>query len=95
MGQTSRSITSGRLVRDECLVNKDLGILARPTNSDFVQHAESFGTKSYRIDATDQLLLVLRESLASNTVSLITCPVDYSENTKLTTALADWRNGAH
>jgi len=32
---------------------------------------------------------VLQEALASNTVSVITCAVDYSENTKLTTALAD------
>jgi acetolactate synthase-1/2/3 large subunit len=64
------------------------------TNPDFVKHAESLGAKSYRINATDQLLPVLREALASNTVSVITCPVDYSENTKLTTTLADLRNGA-
>jgi len=62
-------------------------------NPDFVKHAESFGAKGYRISATDQLLPVLREALASDTVSVITCPVDYSENTKLTTALADWGNG--
>jgi acetolactate synthase-1/2/3 large subunit len=59
------------------------------TNPDFVKYAESFGAKGYRITAADQLLPALREALASNTVSVITCPVDYSENTKLTTALAD------
>ena len=59
------------------------------TNPDFVKHAESFGAKAYRIEATDQLLPALQEALASNTVSVITCPVDYSENNKLTTALAD------
>jgi len=59
------------------------------TNPDFVKYAESFGAKGYRITAADQLLPALQEALASNTVSVITCPVDYSENTKLTTALAD------
>jgi len=59
------------------------------TNPDFVKYAESFGAKGNRITAADQLLPALREALASNTVSVITCPVDYSENTKLTTALAD------
>jgi acetolactate synthase-1/2/3 large subunit len=58
------------------------------TNPDFVKHAESFGAKGYRIKATDELLPALQEALAANTVSVITCPVDYSENTKLTTALA-------
>jgi acetolactate synthase I/II/III large subunit len=64
------------------------------TNPDFVKHAESFGAKGYRIAAADQLLPALQEALASNTVSVITCPVDYSENTKLTTALANFAQPA-
>jgi len=59
------------------------------TNPDFVKYSESFGAKGYRITAADQLLPALREALASNTVSVITWPVDYSETTKFTTALAD------
>ena len=64
------------------------------TNPDFVQYAESFGAKGYRITAADQLLPALQKALASDTVSVITCPVDYSENTKLTAALADLAVGA-
>jgi acetolactate synthase-1/2/3 large subunit len=59
------------------------------TNPDFVKYAESFGAKGYRIKATNQLLPALKEALASDTVSVITCPVDYSENTKLTHKLAE------
>jgi acetolactate synthase-1/2/3 large subunit len=54
------------------------------TNPDFVAYAESFGAKGYRISATDQLLPALKEALEHDGVSVITCPVDYSENTKLT-----------
>jgi acetolactate synthase-1/2/3 large subunit len=64
------------------------------TNPDFVKYAESFGAKGYRITAAGQLLPALQEALAFDTVSVITCPVDYSENTKLTTALADLAVGA-
>jgi acetolactate synthase I/II/III large subunit len=57
------------------------------TNPDFVKYAESFGAKGYLIQAADELLPTLRTALADNTVSIVACPVDYSENIKLTDKL--------
>ncbi len=57
------------------------------TNPDFVQYAESFGAKGYRIQSADELLPTLKNALAEDTVSIIACPVDYSENIKLTDKL--------
>ncbi len=56
-------------------------------NPDFVQYAESFGARGYFIQAAGDLLPTLRQALADDTVSVIACPVDYSENTKLTDKL--------
>ena len=58
-------------------------------NPDFVKYAESFGAKGYRIEKTEDLLPVLKKALADDTVSIIDCPVDYSENLKLTEQLGD------
>lgn len=59
------------------------------TNPDFVQYAESFGAKGYRIEKGEDLLPTLKKALADNTVSIIDCPVDYSENLKLTSKLGE------
>jgi acetolactate synthase-1/2/3 large subunit len=59
------------------------------TNPDFVAYAESFGARGYRIGAAAELLPVLRRALASDTVSVIACPVDYGENLRLTDALGE------
>ncbi|MGX9789185.1 acetolactate synthase large subunit [Mycobacterium sp. MMS18-G62] len=56
-------------------------------NPDVVKYAESFGAKGYRITEADQLLPTLKEALADDGVSLIACPVDYSENLRLTDTL--------
>jgi len=58
-------------------------------NPDLVKYAESFGARGYRIERTDQLLPTLHEALAANTVCVIDCPVDYSENMKLTAKLGE------
>jgi acetolactate synthase-1/2/3 large subunit len=58
------------------------------TNPDFVQYARSFGAKGYRIEKPGDLVHALETALADNTVSIIDCPVDYSENMKLTKRLA-------
>ncbi len=58
-------------------------------NPDFVKFAESFGAKGYRVESTEQLLPILDEALNDGTVSIIDCPVDYSENMKLTQKLAN------
>ena len=57
-------------------------------NPDFVKYAESFGAKGYRVGAADELLPILRQAIADNTVVVIDCPVDYSENMKLTERLS-------
>ena len=57
------------------------------SNPDFVKYAESFGAKGYRIEAAADLLPMLKQALADDTVSVIACPVDYSENMKLTEKL--------
>jgi len=57
------------------------------TNPDVVTYAESFGAKGYRITAADQLLPTLKAALDDDGVSLIACPVDYSENLRLTDTL--------
>ncbi len=59
------------------------------TNPDFVMYAESFGAKGYRIERGEDLLPTLKKALADKTVSVIDCPVDYSENLKLTSRLGE------
>ncbi len=59
------------------------------TNPDFVQYARSFGAKGYRIETAEALLPTLKQALADNTVSIIDCPVDYSENLALTEKLGE------
>ena len=59
------------------------------TNPDFVKYAESFGAKGYRIEKGEDLLPTIKKALADKTVSVIDCPVDYSENLKLTQKLGE------
>ena len=61
-------------------------------NPDFVQYAESFGAKGYRVERAEDLIPTLQRALADNTVVLIDCPVDYSENMKLTRTLMDMQS---
>jgi acetolactate synthase-1/2/3 large subunit len=58
-------------------------------NPDVIGYAESFGAKGYRVTAADQLLPTLKAALDDDGVSLITCPVDYSENLRLTDTLGN------
>ncbi|GAA1921738.1 acetolactate synthase large subunit [Streptantibioticus ferralitis] len=59
----------------------------RFTNPDLVAYAESFGARGHRIKAADELLPTLRRALDEDAVSVIACPVDYSENLRLTARL--------
>ncbi len=73
---------------------KQLNEFGRPShvdfdNPDFVQYAESFGAKGYRINATEELAPTLERALAEDGVVVIDCPVDYSENLKLTAQLGE------
>lgn len=56
-------------------------------NPDFVRYAESFGAKGYRVAAAAELLPVLEQAFADNTLVVIDVPVDYRENMKLTQKL--------
>lgn len=57
------------------------------SNPDFAAYAESFGARGHRITSAGDLLPALTEALAADTVSVITCPVDYTENLELTRTL--------
>jgi acetolactate synthase-1/2/3 large subunit len=59
------------------------------SNPDFVAYAESFGARGYRVRSAGDLLPMLTEALAADTVSVIACPVDYSENLRLTESLGE------
>lgn len=56
-------------------------------NPDFVAYAESFGAKGYRIESAAELLPTLQKALDEPGVSLVACPVDYSENMALINSL--------
>ncbi len=56
-------------------------------NPDLVKYAESFGARGYRVEAAADLVPVLKQAIRDNTVVVIDCPVDYSENMKLTEKL--------
>jgi acetolactate synthase-1/2/3 large subunit len=56
-------------------------------NPDFVKYAESFGAKGFRIRRADELLPALKCALDDDAVWVIACPVDYSENIKITDKL--------
>lgn len=58
-------------------------------NPDVVSYAESFGAKGYRINAAEELLPTLKAALDDDGVSVIACPVDYSENLRLTDRLGE------
>jgi acetolactate synthase-1/2/3 large subunit len=54
---------------------------------DFIKFAESFGANGYKIQKAEDLQSVLKTAMNDGGVSLIDCPVDYSENMKLTERL--------
>lgn len=62
------------------------------TNPDFVKFAESFGAKGYKVDRTEDLLSTINAAMHDGGVSIIDCPVDYSENMKLTHRLKSMKS---
>jgi len=58
-------------------------------NPDFVKYAESFGAKGYRVERAEDLIPTLKRALDDDTVAIVDCRVDYSENMKLTNRLKD------
>jgi acetolactate synthase-1/2/3 large subunit len=59
------------------------------SNPDFVAYAQSFGAEGYQVESAGDLLPMLTAALAADTVSIIACPVDYTENLRLTDALGE------
>jgi acetolactate synthase-1/2/3 large subunit len=58
-------------------------------NPDLVALAASFGAKGYEIRVAGDLLPTLRTALDDDAVSVIACPVDYAENTRLVERLGE------
>jgi acetolactate synthase-1/2/3 large subunit len=58
-------------------------------NPDFVKLAESFGAVGVRVASADALLPTLYAALAHQGVTVIDCPVDYSENSQLVARLGN------
>jgi len=73
---------------------KQMNRFGRPSNvsfgnPDLVKYAESFGAKGYRVEKTEDLLPTIKQAIADDMVTIIDCPVDYSENLKLTEHLGE------
>jgi acetolactate synthase-1/2/3 large subunit len=62
-------------------------------NPDLVRLAESFGALGLRVSDRSELAPCLAQASASNRPVVIDCPVDYSENLKLTERLQGLGNG--
>lgn len=59
------------------------------SNPDFVKYAESFGARGYRVQSAADLAPTLEKALAEDTVTIVDCPVDYTQNMELTRNLGD------
>jgi acetolactate synthase-1/2/3 large subunit len=58
-------------------------------NPDFVKFAESMGLKGYRINSAAELIPTLEAALAQDIPAVIDCPIDYSENLRLSKKSGD------
>ena len=52
-------------------------------NPDFVKYAEAYGARGLRLGADDRLIDVLQEAFDLGGTVLVDCPIDYSENARL------------
>ncbi|MFC1491091.1 hypothetical protein ACFLQ0_00675 [Nitrospinota bacterium] len=48
-----------------------------------MKYAESYGAHGWRVESTDELPALLKQSLGSPGVHLVEVPVDYSENERV------------
>lgn len=58
-------------------------------NPDFVAYAESFGAGGLAVCSAGDLRPTLDDAMASDGVTVVACPVDYSENLRLTDILGE------
>ena len=56
-------------------------------NPDLIRYAQSFGAAGYRVTDASELQPILIEALSSKVPAVIDCPVDYTENLRLTERL--------
>jgi acetolactate synthase-1/2/3 large subunit len=59
-------------------------------NPDFAALAESFGCRGYKVTAAGELLPMLEDAFRQRVPAVVACPVDYSENLRLTERLGAW-----
>jgi acetolactate synthase-1/2/3 large subunit len=59
-------------------------------NPDFAALAESFGCRGYRVKTAQELRPMLADAFRQQVPSVVTCPVDYGENLRLTNRLGAW-----
>lgn len=59
------------------------------TDPDFVKLAEAMNCKGYRIKNAEEFIPTMEEAFAQKVPCIIDCPVDYSENVKLTKHLKE------
>ena len=58
-------------------------------NPDFVAYAKSFGAAGFRVEGPSELGAVMKAALACGRPAVIDCPVDYSENLRLSDRLRE------
>ncbi|EGG79228.1 Acetolactate synthase [Gluconacetobacter sp. SXCC-1] len=66
----------------------------RFSNPDFTKYAESFGCKGYWVDSAESLGPIISQAINEPGVSIVACPVDYSENMKLSEHLTQIDDGS-
>jgi len=59
-------------------------------NPDFSALAESFGCRGYRVTTAQDLQPMLEDAFRQPVPAVVTCPVDYGENLRLTERLGAW-----
>jgi acetolactate synthase-1/2/3 large subunit len=59
-------------------------------NPNFAAFAESFGCRGYKVTAAEELAPMLEDAFRQSVPAVVACPVDYSENLKLTEKLGAW-----
>jgi len=59
-------------------------------NPNFAALAESFGCRGYRVTAAQDLQPMIEEAFQQRVPAVVTCPVDYGENLRLTEKLGAW-----
>ena len=71
------------MVREQQLLKYKRDASVKFGRLDLVKYAESFGAKGYRVNHSSELHDVFSEALATQTVSIIEIPIDYSDSPEL------------